>query len=72
LPADSNLAAVAQSSGNDILFTASDGVGKLNHQIESYTASTGRLIAWVQIPTLSTTADTVIYIYYGNTSASNQ
>src|SRR5438552_2739405 len=31
LPSDSNLATGAQSSGNDILFTASDGTTKLNH-----------------------------------------
>jgi RHS repeat-associated protein len=69
---DSNLAASAQANGNDILFTASDGVTKLNHEIELYTSSTGHLIAWVQIPTLSPTADTAIYVYYGNASAPNQ
>jgi hypothetical protein len=47
-------------------------VTKLNHEIESYTASTGQLNAWVQIPALSPTADTVIYVYYGNASAINQ
>ena len=72
VPNDANLAALAQSSGNDILFTASDGVTKLNHEIESYNSATGKLIAWVQVPTLSPTADTVIYVYYGNASASNQ
>ena len=50
---DTDLAAAAQSSGNDILFTASDGVTKLNHEIEAYTSSTGQLTAWVQVPTLS-------------------
>jgi len=69
---DAKLASEAQASGNDILFTASDGVTKLNHQIESYTSSTGQLIAWVHIPALSNSADTVIYIYYGNGAASNQ
>ncbi len=69
---DANLAAEAQPSGNDLLFTASDGVTKLNHQIESYNSSTGQLVAWVQIPALSNSADTVIYIYYGNASASSQ
>jgi hypothetical protein len=63
---DSNLAASAQSSGNDILFTASDGLTKLSHEIEKYTSSTGQLIAWVNIASLSPTADTVIYMYYGS------
>src|SRR5580698_2442342 len=69
---DTDLAAAAQSSGNDILFTAADGVTKLNHEIESYNSSTGQLIAWVEVPTLSASADTGIYIYYGNSTASNQ
>jgi RHS repeat-associated protein len=69
---DSNLTTSAQSSGNDILFTASDGVTKLNHEIETYTSSTGQLTAWVQVPSLSPTANTVLYMYYGNPSASNQ
>jgi hypothetical protein len=69
---DSDLAAHAQSGGNDILFTSSDGVTKLNHQIETYTSGTGTLVSWVKVPSLSTTADTVIYLYYGNASASDQ
>jgi thermitase len=72
LASDANLAQLAQASGNDILFTGSDGVTKLSHQIESYTASSGRLVAWVQVPSVSSTADTMIYMYYGNPSAANQ
>ncbi len=69
---DSNLQASAQASGNDILFTASDGVTKLNHEIELYTNSSGQLLAWVNLPSLSPTSDTSIYMYYGNPSASDQ
>jgi RHS repeat-associated protein len=69
---DSNLASGAQSNGNDILFTATDGVTKLNHELETYTSSTGAVNAWVQVPSLSPTTNTVIYMYYGNSSASNQ
>lgn len=72
LASDSNLAASAQTSGNDVLFTDSSGTNQLNHQIELYVSSTGQLIAWVQVSTVSTTVDTVIYMYYGNPSASNQ
>ncbi|HTS73986.1 MAG TPA: DUF2341 domain-containing protein, partial [Gaiellaceae bacterium] len=39
---------------------------------ESYNSSTGALVAWVQVPAVSTTADTTIYMYFGNASASNQ
>lgn len=69
---DSNLQANAQSDGDDILFTSSDGTTKLDHEIELYTSASGRLTAWVRIPTLSTSVDTVIYMYYGNAGASNQ
>lgn len=68
---DSNLRS-AQSTGNDILFTSSDGSTKLDHEIEKFTQSTGELVAWVRIPTLSASANTVIYIYYGNPGAANQ
>ena len=72
---DSDLASHAQSSGNDILFTAADGVTKLNHQVESYTSSSGKLAAWINVPALngaSQSTSTVIYMYYGNSSAAAQ
>src|SRR3989338_19987 len=68
---DSDLAASARSDGFDIFFTSSDGTTKLAHEREVYTTATGRLTAWVKVPTLSTSVDTVIYIYYGNASASD-
>ncbi|HTR34899.1 MAG TPA: DUF2341 domain-containing protein, partial [Bryobacteraceae bacterium] len=67
-----NGGSVGNSNGNDILFTASDGATKLNHEIESYNPGTGQLIAWVQVPAVSPVSATVLYIYYGNPSASNQ
>jgi MSHA biogenesis protein MshQ len=63
---------VGKSDGTDILFTASDGTTKLDHELELYNSTTGQVIAWVRIPTLSASADTSIYIYYGNAAASNQ
>jgi hypothetical protein len=69
---DTALQTKAQSDGDDILFTASDGTTKLDHEIESYNSSTGTLVAWVKIPTLSYSADTEIYMYYGNSGASSQ
>ena len=58
---------VSSSSGYDIIFT-SDPAGQniLNYEIEEYDPVQGQVIAWVQIPTLSHTADTVIYAFYGN------
>lgn len=72
LPSDNDLKANAQSTGNDILFTDNTGQTKLNHEIENYTSGTGELEAWIKVPTLSSTTDTVLYIYYGNPAATNQ
>ncbi len=69
---DGSLKTNAQESGNDIMFTSSNGTTKLDHEIEKYTSSTGTLVAWVRIPTLSYTANTIIYMYYGNPGASDQ
>jgi hypothetical protein len=63
---------VAQSNGEDILFTDSDGIIKLDHEIEDYEPSTGKLVAWVEVPSLSGSKDTPIYIYYGNINAVDQ
>ena len=63
---------VANTGATDILFTSSDGVTKLNHEIETYTAASGQLVAWVQVPSVSPTSDTVIYMYYGNQGVANQ
>jgi hypothetical protein len=67
---DSDLSSEAQADGDDILFTSEDGTTKLSHEIESYT--TGDLTSWVKIPSLSTSTDTDIYMYYGNSGAANQ
>src|SRR5712691_1892417 len=69
---DTDLQSKAQSTGNDILFTSSDGTTKLSHEIEKYVSSTGELVAWVKVPSVSSTAGTVIFMYYGNASAANQ
>lgn len=71
LSSDSDVQSHAQSTGNDILFTDENG-NKLNHEIEKYNNSTGETVAWVEIPSLSSSTDTTIYMYYGNQSASNQ
>ena len=64
----SNGGKVNSESGFDIAFTAQNGSTQLDHEIETYTPTTGELKAWVKIPVLSHSRDTVIYIYYGNSS----
>ncbi len=58
---------VENASGYDIVFS-SDALGStfLNWEMVSYNASTGSIVAWVQVPTLSHTSNTVIYMFYGN------
>jgi hypothetical protein len=63
---DTDLNLDARPDGSDIFFTGADGTTKLDHEIESYSA--GDLIAWVRVPSLSSIADTVVYMYYGNSS----
>ncbi len=69
---DANLKSSAKSDGYDILFTKSDGTTKIPHEIESYTSSTGALVAWVQVPSVSSLTDTTVYMYYNNSGAANQ
>ncbi len=40
----------------------------INWEIETYTATTGDLIAWINIATLSHTADTTVWVCYGKSS----
>ena len=74
LSSDSDLQSKAKTDGSDKVSSLRlrTETTKLNHEIEAYTSSTGQLIAWVQVPTVSPTGDTSIYIYYGNASATNQ
>jgi hypothetical protein len=71
LGSDGDLAADAQDDGDDIIFTASDEVTRLSHEIEYFDGATGNLTAWVKIPSLSSTTDTEIYMYYSNAGAAN-
>jgi hypothetical protein len=61
-----NLGHVENANGFDIVFTSDDGVTLLSHQMQSYTATSGQYTAWVLIPSLSTSVNTYIYMYYGN------
>jgi hypothetical protein len=71
LPYDNDLKLHAQTDGDDLVFTDTAG-NKLAHEIEAYNNSFSQLTAWVKIPSLSSTIDTMIYLYYGNALCSNQ
>ena len=63
-----------QLDGDDIIFTDSESIAKLDHELEKYTSLDGteELVAWVKLPSLSSSETTEIYMYYGNHPASNQ
>ena len=61
--ADSDLATHAQADGDDIVFVDQFNSSQLDHELEGYNSETGELIAWVEVPTLSHTSDTILYIF---------
>jgi hypothetical protein len=70
---DSDLANDAQDDGDDIAFVLySDNATKLNHEIEWFNGTSGELVAWVNVTSLSSSADTKIWMYYSNEASSNQ
>jgi len=60
---------VTSSSGFDVEFSSDEaGDTDLSHEVVRYNATTGEVIIWVKIPTLSHNSNTVIYMHYGNSS----
>jgi hypothetical protein len=60
---------VVNVNGYDIGFYAdSAGTTKLKWEVEKYDGTTGNLIAWVKIPSVSSLTDTVFYLMYGDSS----
>ena len=68
---DSDFTKTTESDGTDIVFTASDGTTELAYEIERFDQTTGEVIAWVKIPTVSASETTDIYIYYKGTASSS-
>ena len=58
---------VKDPQGDDIIFRESLGNGaQLDHEIEVYDTSGDLLVAWVKVPSVSGSANTDFYMYYGN------
>ncbi|MBN1675835.1 MAG: DUF2341 domain-containing protein, partial [Kiritimatiellae bacterium] len=62
---------LANANGYDLIFTAADGTNTLDHEIERHVLTSGELIAWVRVPVLDCDDDTVVYVYFGNSSISS-
>ena len=60
---------IVNANGYDMAFgTDSACQNVLPYERESWSATTGQLVAWVQVPLLSHAADTTIYVCYGSPS----
>jgi len=68
---DSNLIGNARPDGHDFVFIDANYT-KLNHEIELYESTKGRLIAWISVPFISSVEYTKLYMYYGNLDAEDQ
>ncbi|MHA2133797.1 MAG: hypothetical protein ACW99J_08005, partial [Candidatus Thorarchaeota archaeon] len=69
--ADTDLKTDVQADGDDIVFRLGDQAldFEIEHFDQAFSPTHARLVAWVKIPTLSSTVDTVITMAYGNPNA---
>lgn len=58
---------LGQTVPADLIFT-SDAAGTilLNWEVDFYNPVTGQIVVWIEIPTLSHSVNTTIYMFYGN------
>src|SRR5262249_42753168 len=68
---DPDLVGHVQASGADITFKAADGVTALDFKL-TYDGNTNKLYARIRIQALSSSTDTVIWMYFGNPSAGSE
>jgi hypothetical protein len=61
----------AQTTGNDIIFTSSDGRVQLDSELEFFDSSIGEVVAWIRVPTLFDDQNTTLYMYYGQNTTAN-
>ncbi|HWR27944.1 MAG TPA: DUF2341 domain-containing protein, partial [Candidatus Thermoplasmatota archaeon] len=71
LNSDYDLATHVQDDGDDLVFT-DHARNILYHEIELFNGTTGQLVAWVNVTSLSSTSPTLLYLYYGNPAVSSQ
>ena len=68
LKSSDNNGHVSRKGGEDIYFTLPDGKTELSNEIASYDPGKGTVKAWVKIPSLSSSRDTELYMWYGGNS----
>ena len=70
--ASSDFSDHAQTYGYDFVFVDETNTIQYNHDVEYYDDESGELVAWVNVTQLSSSEDTILYLYYGNESCMNQ
>jgi len=62
-----------QDDGDDIEFWSADNSTEFPYEVELYDNSTGEIVIWVNVSSISPSTDTHFWMYYGNeTCGSNQ
>jgi hypothetical protein len=62
---------IQNANAFDVVFTSdASGNTQIPYERDTYNPSTGQLICWVKLATVSHSADTVFYVWYGNASVS--
>jgi len=60
---------VISQTGNDIRFTAADGISQLDFDLEKYNPETGECVAWVRLDSLKKSEIPTVYMYFSNKNA---
>ncbi len=58
----------AQTNGEDLRFTDSDGTTLITYWTESYDSTGQTAIIWPKVPSIPASSTKVIYMYYGNSA----
>lgn len=67
---DTDFWTTVNSTGSDILFTASDGVTKLNRELVSINTTAKTIECYVNVTAVSSTTNTKFYMYYNSANIS--
>lgn len=59
---------VENANGFDIVFTTDACAIDLHHHLEKYDPLTGEVVCWVNLPVLSYSVNTIINVYFGNST----
>ena len=67
-----NVGTDSQADCDDFVFVDSTNVTKLDHEIETCDDANNWAEFWIEVPTVDFDADTIIFMYYDNSGATDQ